>query len=333
MLTYKLTSRVFCVDGDENFIFPNDVEIRCHLQPLQPFGLNSSGGKTVWEGIASRVIYDENCGTHEVVAQGPIKPLSFVSERYGMVFKLNGNLATIKARFPSLELLNNAVKTFYFCFPALLGLSFADPPYIVKVDGLVGDVKFSWQLEEKNISTKTTTYEQQNEYVGEAWNRLNDLIGVVSKRFDAALFYFHTACRLNRVAAIPGEFSAEALLNFSKVLEVLFPPDGDGKGMDAVRRELGKLGFTKQEIEKHFIPALALRNHVDVGHVELGCFYSSELRVVQQYVEAAEWAFRALFYHLIIRIQSGEYVIAPYPELSRPRNDAVNIIKRIKSSS
>ena len=52
----------------------------------------------------------------------------------------------------------------------------------------------------------------------------------------------------------------EMILNLSKVLEVLFPPDGAGRTLDAARRGLTALGFSRTEIEGDYIPAMALRN-------------------------------------------------------------------------
>ena len=57
-----------------------------------------------------------------------------------------------------------------------------------------------------------------------------------------------------------GEFLPEVVLNLAKVLEVLFPPGGDGRTRDAVRQNLSQLGFSELEIEADYIPAMALRN-------------------------------------------------------------------------
>jgi hypothetical protein len=58
-----------------------------------------------------------------------------------------------------------------------------------------------------------------------AGNRFTVISAANRRRLVAALFYFHVACRVKREGQIPGEFLAEALLNFHKVLEVLYGPD------------------------------------------------------------------------------------------------------------
>ena len=62
----------------------------------------------------------------------------------------------------------------------------------------------------------------------------------------------------------PWEFMSEVLLNFAKVLEVLFPAS-ESQTIDAARAGLRELGFAEDEVEKWFVPALALRNHLDVA--------------------------------------------------------------------
>ncbi|HEY1874928.1 MAG TPA: hypothetical protein VGG67_11040, partial [Steroidobacteraceae bacterium] len=60
------------------------------------------------------------------------------------------------------------------------------------------------------------------------------------RRLSGALGYFHTGARLLREARVPGEFLAEAMLNFCKALESLFSGD-----RDAVRAGLSNLGASR----------------------------------------------------------------------------------------
>jgi hypothetical protein len=72
------------------------------------------------------------------------------------------------------------------------------------------------------------------------------------------------------VAVTAGEFLAEALPNYTKVLVVLFPGQPGVETMDSARAGLRQLGYPDLEIERDFIPAMALRSHIDVAHVYLG---------------------------------------------------------------
>ena len=121
----------------------------------------------------------------------------------------------------------------------------------------------------------------------------------------------------------------EMLLNLCKTLEALFPPDGDGRTRDAVRTGLHGLGYSEQEIDCNFTPAMALRNEIDVGHVELGVFTMDELTTIHQYTQSAEGEFRQMFKRLFDCIESGTLQIKPYDE-RRPRKSALKIVERLK---
>jgi hypothetical protein len=137
---------------------------------------------------------------------------------------------------------------------------------------------------------------------------------------------------LSRQGATPGEFLGEVLLNLAKVLEVLFPPAEAIKTLDAARLQLRALGFSDVEIERDYIPAIALRNNIDVGHVHLGLFSSDQLTVLHRYAEDAEEPFRVLLDRILRKVASGEYQIEPY-EIRTAGRDAIDIVERIRASA
>jgi hypothetical protein len=106
------------------------------------------------------------------------------------------------------------------------------------------------------------------------------------------------------------------ILNLAKTLEVLFPPGGDGRTRDAARGALRQLGFGDAQIEGDFIPALALRNEIDVGHVELGLFTMDQLKIIHAFTERAEGAFRDLLDRLLSQVESGGFAVTPYTATS-----------------
>jgi hypothetical protein len=220
--------------------------------------------------------------------------------------------------------LQNTIEGVYFVFPTLLNAPFADPPYIERVDGEAGSTAFRWELAEWRAEFRTTTQRQQEERFAKAWGRMGIISEPRRRRLVTALHYFYVACRLAREGCTAGEFIAEVILNLAKSLEVLFPPAGDGKTREATRSGLRALDFSDKEIECDFIPAMALRNEIDVGHVELGLFTTDQLRVIHSFTERAERAFHELFERMLSRIESGEADLVPHErsaERSRYRRD------------
>ncbi len=294
MLTYQVRRRIFRTDGTPFPVFPLKGEVRLHLAPQQPFGVEPGGGRTgVREGSA-RALFNANNGEHFIESNPPLKPLDVTLEAPAQVVRLEGSRLTVSQSFESLDVVANLIDGLYFAMPALLAVEFADPPFVRRVDGVLGGVAFRWELESWKARFSMTTQERQEELFAKSWERVSLLAAPNTRRLFAALHYFHAAARLSRAASVAGEFLPEVVLNFSKVLEVLFPPEGNGKTRDAVRARLTELGFTDDEIEGDYLPAMALRNEIDVGHVDLSLFKRDHLQLIHGYTERAESAFRTL---------------------------------------
>jgi hypothetical protein len=106
---------------------------------------------------------------------------------------------------------------------------------------------------------------------------------------------------------------SEALLNLSKVLEVLFPPTAeDRQPIDSARAGLLKLRYKPEEIEKWYARAMHLRNQLDVGHVSLVTLGYKQLQPVHDYTAEAEEHFREMLLRVINAIVSGTLVLRPY---------------------
>jgi hypothetical protein len=135
-----------------------------------------------------------------------------------------------------------------------------------------------------------------------AGNRFTVISAANRRRLVAALFYFHVACRVKREGKIPGEFLAEALLNFHKVLEVLYGPD-----RVTVRTSLKDLGYTSDEIERDYIPSMLLRDQMDVGHPMLAVLTPRQLDTLHRYADRAERVFRDLLQRLFQAIEAGSF--------------------------
>jgi hypothetical protein len=238
-------------------------------------------------------------------------------------------MLSMSQRFESLRELERHVMSLYFGIPSLLNIEFADPPYVERVDGTVGASTFRWELSEWSMDVRSTSQEIQAKSIVTAWQRLEVLAGSHRRRLAAGLHYFHLACRLAREGCTPGEFTAEVILNLAKLLEVLFPPTSNEGSRDAIRARLEFLGFTAKEIEGDFLPAIALRNEIDVGHVQLGLFTIDQRKVIHAYVERAENRFREMVGRLFTAIEGGTWDVTAY-ESNSPRIEAVELVERLR---
>lgn len=329
MFTYQVRPRIYRILNDAQFSFPNDVEIIFHFSPLQPFGMESSGGKTAVRSIAATAIFDANTGCHWIESKEPLNPLDVIIEEPNRVIKICGNNLHMQTHFKSLKEMNEAVECIFFTYPILLNIEIADPPFIKRVDGKVGDVNFRWELSGWKMNFETTTQDLQEKRIIMSWERINILSKSNNRRVIAALHYFHVACRLARAGNTPWEFMSEIIINLSKVLEVLFPPKSKDDGtIDAARNALSNLQYTNTEIERNFIPIIALRNNIDSAHVDLSIFTKKQLQILHAYTESAEGTFRELLKRLMSAIETKKYIPTPYGNPSR-RKVAEKIIERI----
>lgn len=332
MLTYQVRPRIFRHEPDQQLAFPALCELCFHFQPPQPFGTETGGGRTAVKAVAASALFNANSGQHVIESKEPLSPLDVTLEEPTRILRLTGTTLSISQQFASLTEMQETIESIYFVFPSLVNVPFADPPYIERVDGKVGSASFRWELDGWRMEFRTTTQEHQEERFAKAWERMGVLSAPHRRRLVAGLHYFHVACRLARVSSTAGEFVAEVVLNFAKSLEVLFPPAGDGRTRDAARTGLRALGFSDNEIERDFLPAMALRNEIDVGHVELGLFKMHQLKTIHAFTERAEGSFRDMFERLLGAVESGTTDIAPH-ELGPPRAEAIRLIERLREST
>jgi hypothetical protein len=329
MLTYQARPRVFQHQPGENLEFPAQGEFVLHFRPSQPFGVTPGGGRTIVRGAEASVLFNMNSGHHEVTSNPPLSPLDVTLKEPSRTARLLGTELSVSQHFDSLDELELTISGVYFLLPFLLNLSFADPPYVERVDGTVGGRSFRWELLQWNMNFQITTQDDQEGYVAKAWTRLGVVADPEQRRLAAALHSFHVACRLAIAGSTPGEFLAEVILNLAKSLEVLFPASGDGRKRDAARDALRTLGFTEQQIECDFIPAIALRNEIDVGHVELGLFSTEQLTIIHAFTDRALYAFREMFDRILNRTESGEFQIKGHD--LKPSRQAIGLIERLKN--
>ncbi|MCE9588987.1 MAG: hypothetical protein K8S99_00500 [Planctomycetes bacterium] len=329
MLTYQIRPRIFRLGPGEPPTFPAHCELCFHFRPAQPFGTESGGGLTVVVPSEIGVQFNANSGEITFESKPPLSPLDVTINEPNRTLRLVGTTFSISQEFASRKAVEQVVQSVYFALPALLNIPFADPPYIERVDGKIGSSSFRWELAIWRVQCRATSQLAQEEQFTKAWKRMGVLADSRRRRLVAGLHYFHVACRLAREGCTAGEFVAEVILNLTKTLEVLFPPTGNGHTRDAARIALRALGFSDKQIECDFIPAMALRDEIDVAHVELGLFESDQLQTIHAFTERAEGAFHEMFERLLAGVESNEMDIASH-ELGPPRNEAIKLIERLR---
>lgn len=323
MFTYQARPRVFRSRTGKQPTFPNRVELSFYFQPLQPFGMAPGGGLTTVKDSQTTGRFNAYTGQYSVEAAKPLKPLHAIIE---MPIKMcwEGNRLTVTTTCDSWDSMRALINSVYFGLPLLLGVEFVDPPFVERVEGVAGGVPFTWELSRWSMISDATTQQLQTERLTQASNRFRMLMDEHRVRLVGALHYFHIACRLRREAKTPGEFLAESLLNLHRVLEVLYGPN-----RDTVRSALGKLGYTIEEIERDFIPAMLLRNSIDVGHPGLALLKPEQLQTVQRYADKAEFAFRRFLQRLIQEAVSGRAEVPPY-EIREADSDLAQTIETLR---
>ena len=328
MLTYQVRRRVLKLEQDANLEFPAEAVVRLHLLPKQPFGESAEGGRTTVRAKAATAYFNANTGAHHIVSKEPLQPLDVLINEPTRTTTLNGRVFELTQTVESVEEMLRITESLFFGLPWLLNLDFGDPPYVERVEGSIAGISFRWELADWALGFEMTTQSEQEESAARAYLRFETVSATHRRRLMAALHYFHVARRLERAGMTAGEFLSEMLLNLAKCLEALFP----GKeSIDAARSGLTNLGFSESEIESHYVPVLALRNQIDVGHVHLSLLTLSQLAVLHTYLHQAEFRFKDLFNRVFDRIESGEWDVPEYLDPT-PSPEVVKVIERMQSA-
>lgn len=304
MLTYRVRPRILKFDAGTKIVVPALTEVTFQFAPGQAFGVEAGGGRPAVRAVAATVMLNARTGQYTVESAQPLAPLQLLVDDSDVRLSVLGNKLTVAKTVTSKKELLSLIEAIYFVLPLLLAPEFADPPVIENVDGTVAGARFGWNLQQWKAEFLTTSQEKQTERLCNAWHRLLKIISSDNRRLIAALSYYHVASCLERVSASPGEFLAESLLNYCKVLEVLF-----SDSIDAVRKHVRAFGFADDEVERDFIPAMVLRSKIDVAHVSLTLFTDSQLTTLHRYADRAGSSFRTLLSRLLARLDDGTLVL------------------------
>lgn len=331
MLTYQVRGRAFYFDTDERPTFPALAEVEFEFEPPIPFGGAIGESLTVKRGAEARLKWNANTGKDWAETQEPLDPVHHELRIPGSRLSFRGNVLTLRETVDNLKQLASRLESIYYGLPLLLNVDFIDSPIVTRVSGSLGGLTFAWGLARTIGRMDVTDTENQEKRITTAWDRFTLVSQPENRRLVAALGSYRLACRLARSGYAPHEFSAEVILNLAKTLEALFPPE-PGQSIEAARNGLRGLGYSYEEAEARFIPALALRNQLDVGHVFLSLLEASQLAAVHEYVDRAEDSFRELLRRVMDGMQAGSFVVDSYDDAG-PRRAVVEVINRISKSS
>jgi len=315
MLTYQVRKRVLLNPSDPSksarLRFPNEGEVRFTLEPGGQFGSGELSAHVLLEGVYVSLEPDLNTGRYCNSVPRHMEPISVRLPDVAASVHVQGNTVSLKRRFSSTDELVRLIGWVHFALPVVLNLSFPDAPVVNKVIGTIGREEFIWAYANYPWKLDVTAKQIQEQRFLESWQRLTLLLPQENVRLFAALNYLHSACRLALAGINPWEFMGEILLNFAKILQVLFPA-AEAQTIDAARAGLRSLGYTFDDIEKWYIPAIALRNELDSAHVSLVVLEQEQLQVVHDYTGQAEEHFRELLVRVVDRVAAGTFSLPQY---------------------
>jgi hypothetical protein len=306
------------IEGDQA-TFPAEVVVDFALSPPTPFGGSVEPSMTLQKGVGARVWWDTNVGRAWVEMEQPLEPVDVSGALKDLDLRIVGSVVSVSASVETLKDLAILVELVYYGLPLVLNLEFIDSPGFVRVTGTINGKAFQWGLEQAEGPIAVTTHEHQEALLGKSIERFDFVRALGHRRVVAALQYFRLSCRLQNAVSVPFEFTGERILNMAKTLEALFPGP-EGETMDSVRAGLRSLGYPDDEIEAHFVPAIALRNKVDVGHALLSLLTQEDLQTLHEYTDRSTEQFRELLSRIVDEIAKGDLELSPY-DVDDPKAD------------
>jgi hypothetical protein len=323
---YHARRRTLIVQAGGQLSFPSVVELRFKLVPGEPFGVGDGPSQTVRLGSTARMTFDANSGRQNVVSDPPVERVVIDMDlEDDLRVRFDGNEMFLTTSCSNMEKLGQLIDWAESVVPAFLAIEFVDAPGVSEISGDAGEVHFSVQYVGGSGTFDAVTVEIQHERLLKTFRRLERREADRDRRLMVALKHFRAATRLEQVGYMPWEFMSEIILNYAKMLEVLFPA---GQMIEGARAGLRELGYSDSEIEKWFIPALALRSNLDVAHVSLASFELTKLEGIQGYLEGASVKLRELLTRILGRFDAGEYVLPPYVP-SAHSGTADSVLRRI----
>jgi len=241
--------------------FPTTAALTCRLGPPQLFGVADGPIRASRLGSSLELRWDANADRTYCQPSPGFDCLSVTATAMGGTFHVSGNDVTFRGDVASEEQFGRLLGLLLFGLPACLSSTLPDPVFLQSVEGMLGASRF--RIEHLESVTPLIVLDDDGlaELVAAGLSAMDQVAAPEHARLLAATCYVQRAARLFAAGYSPWEFMAEALLNYSKALEVLF-----GDSREDQRTGLKALSIDPAEIETRFIPLTLLRDSLDVAH-------------------------------------------------------------------
>lgn len=346
MYTYQIQNLgVVChtqeeVEALNKINYPIEANITLNWSPKSPFDGCSSDGMSFGKEPGDIIIHqNKTTGTFSATSSNRFEPVD-VDFQLGkdITLRFQGSDLIITRVVQSLDEVVQIFAFFAHEFSSLLSIYISDAPIVVKAIATLGEKSFVLGLNfvsEQSVSNIVlTTNKGQESLLVDAFQRAVWLLTegkTQRRRLSAAMTFFQRACRLNLLAQRKGEFASEEILNYAKMLEVLFPTKDNEGTMDAARRELETLGFSEIQRESLYIPMILLRNQLDSGHPLLSTPSVEQKNILFQYLDKAADAFRLLLHRIFQKIEAEDYCV-PISTSNQLKRKSSKPIERLASN-
>jgi hypothetical protein len=314
MLAFAAKPRILRIRDGHTITIPSEVTLTLTLSPPWLFGAGVEGSQFVVGGSTGvSIFFNANNGRWHLSGGTQPPPLrASCDDINGLQIRINGNVASATFWATTVEDIVGNADWLLYGLPAMLNTQLQHPCVVERLVGKTPQGEFGYEVVDIKFHVDIVTEQGQNELAADALRLLSFLDENDHRRLLAGLIYFYRATRLLASGNTRWEFMAEAVLNLTKSLESIFPPAGDGKTRGAVRRGLVGLGFSTDEIETWFLPALALRDSFDVAHVKLAILSRDQIETLTLYVESAVKHFRRLFQLVAQSARVNRSSVPPY---------------------
>jgi hypothetical protein len=326
VFTFAAKPRTLRLRNAASLSLPTTVTLKAKLGPSWLFG-SGVDEPLHFVPCSTGVSMFFNANTGKWYARGGAQPrlISATSAIAGCSVQLAGDTASVTFEAQDLGQIHDLANLLLYGLPLALTSHLQFPCFVEHVIGTSAGGEFGYEAQVVMLQAGLVDEDDQD---GRARRALDSLVLFAipgRRRVQAALVYFARAARLLDAGHTRWEFMSESVLNLAKVLESLFPPGGDGRTRDAARKGLSAVGYTQEEIEEWFVPALALRSELDVAHVWLALLASDQIEALTAYAEHAIDRFRDLLNKVAKLSIDGDVLIPEYAPVAADANAAAVI--------
>ncbi|MCH7614649.1 MAG: hypothetical protein IH978_02755 [Nitrospinae bacterium] len=99
-------------------MFPNPVELRFELRPLQQLGAGLDEGRTAVRGVPATVRFHGTTGKHWIESETSLAPLEVtIEDGADRIVELRGSQLTVRQEFETIDQLRAFTESMFFGLP------------------------------------------------------------------------------------------------------------------------------------------------------------------------------------------------------------------------